>query len=87
VTPVEITELPASRLAEHAAVRIAFAVSHRLIPARAGDGGVADAFRVEPVRAPYEKDYDQLGESAPSGWPARCAPALSSSPSPQTGKP
>ena len=66
VTPeIDVAELPASRVAEYAAVSVAYRVERRL---------VLDAppftFREVAVAAAYEKDYDQLGET-PMDWSLR----------------
>ncbi len=68
---IDILEHGAERLAEYAAVSIAFRVSEVLdVDAIATNPG-ASPLPSRPVAAPYIKDYDTVPGDAPLDWPAR----------------
>jgi ribosomal protein S18 acetylase RimI-like enzyme len=68
---IDILEHGAERLAEYAAVSIAFRVSEVLdLDAIALDPS-AMPIPTRPVAAPYIKDYDTVPGDAPLDWPAR----------------
>jgi GNAT superfamily N-acetyltransferase len=68
---VTIRQEPPSALAAYARVPIAFEVRERLavVAPDAGLGGLR--LVIEPVPAPYLKDYDAEAGQHPTAWPAR----------------
>jgi ribosomal protein S18 acetylase RimI-like enzyme len=68
---VEIREEPASRLAEHARIPIAFEVE-RVLEVRLRESGLAGFDLVErKLAVPWRKDYDVLPANHPTDWPRR----------------
>jgi len=68
---IDVVEHGAERLAEYAAVSIAFRVSEMVdLDAVASVHGPGP-FPSRPVAAPYIKDYDTVPGDAPLDWPAR----------------
>jgi GNAT superfamily N-acetyltransferase len=66
---VEVTERPASCLAEYARTSIAFTVRRVLDAAPRADGSFSLTER--PLDPPYTKDYDECPEDLPTSWPGR----------------
>ncbi len=68
---IEVLQHGVERLAEYAAVSIAFRVSEVLdLDAIAAVSG-GDPIPTRPVAAPYIKDYDAVPGDAPLDWPGR----------------
>jgi GNAT superfamily N-acetyltransferase len=66
---VEICQIDAAELTRYAQVPSAFWVGKVLVPEPL-DGGLGGiGLRLEPVSAPYLKDYDAYGEGRPIDWP------------------
>lgn len=72
---IEFREEPVAALAGYASVPIAFEVRERLAVVAPAAGVDGLRLVVEPVAAPYVKDYDALPGEGPATWPARFAGA------------
>jgi ribosomal protein S18 acetylase RimI-like enzyme len=68
---VDIQEHGADRLAEYAAVSIAFRVAEVLDLDGISADSSAATIPTRPVAPPYIKDYDSVAGDAPLDWPAR----------------
>lgn len=68
---IDVLEHGAERLAEYAAVSIAFRVSEVLDLDAIALNPSAIPIPTRPVAAPYIKDYDTVPGDAPLDWPAR----------------
>ena len=68
---IEVQVHGAERLAEYAAVSIAFRVSEALDLDAIAAVSSAKPIPTRPVAAPYIKDYDTVPGDAPLDWPAR----------------
>lgn len=71
IAPVQIIEETAADLAEYASVSIAFYVREQLVVECVNQGLGGLVLRLEPVVAPYVKDYDAAPGHHPTAWASR----------------